>query len=83
MLAAQAVGDMDLGTVYEVLIQPCVDGLSHMAAAAAAKKAAQATAVGIHEVTHCRSSNLDIYIKYNHGGRSKLELWFPHILLRQ
>jgi hypothetical protein len=39
MLAAQAVGDMDLGTVYEVLrLDPAMfDGLSHMAAAAAAE----------------------------------------------
>jgi ankyrin repeat protein len=49
MLAAQAVGDMDLGTVYEVLrLDPAMfDGLSHMAAAAAVAvtaKAATATA---------------------------------------
>jgi hypothetical protein len=39
MLAAQAVGDMDLGTVYEVLrLDPAMfDGLSHMAATAAAE----------------------------------------------
>jgi hypothetical protein len=40
MLAAQAVGDMDLGTVYEVLrLDPAMfDGLAHMAAAAAAAR---------------------------------------------
>jgi ankyrin repeat protein len=44
MLAAQAVGDMDLGTVYEVLrLDPAMfDGLSHMAAAAAAAATAKA-----------------------------------------